>query len=624
MTDWQVSHAAVPLMTDDGAIGGELILAVLPKRVAAIYDRAQDPARPDIEPAVQVLEAGAYHYEIRGVKAASPTVEPAELFDPAPGGQHGRFQPGEAVGTVTVAVAAPGELPLTGRIEVRPAKLEDEQAFRSMLRDLADVAIEMLLQGFQPSAGRFEADPKAAPRLLYQQFALLHLLLFGSETEAAFGHIMQRPHRSWVRQVEHRAAGTPMRGTSRLARTLSRPGPRNLWPAAAGDSPLRTLPRLIEIETTIETLDTPANRFLRFALERWRDIAVATDAAIRTGLRGATLRRGLTEVARTLDRLDEFLAAPLFDDVRTLTSFPADNPVLMRAEGYRQLFGSYLTIEAAVGLPNVAADPFLISQRNVAAMYEAWCFLQVVHAVGTVCGADRRTDIYHPAEGGMALGIRQGNASALTWEMELNGRHISLELFFNRTFGGTESWTRQMRPDCSLLIRPRSGAMYESEELDVWLHFDAKYRVEWFARQFGSGADVTEPAEDEVLEELGQHRRADLLKMHAYRDAIHRSAGAFVLFPGTERRVFNYRTEVLPGLGAFPLRPDAAEGGREDLQAFLRLVLEHAADQATQHEKGTVLDRHCVRHAYYGYARRRCVVSARTSGRHRGARRLCA
>ena len=39
--------------------------------------------------------------------------------------------------------------------------------------------------------------------------------------------------------------------------------------------------------------------------------------------------------------------------------------------------------------------------------------------------------------------------------------------------------------------------------------------------------------DDEEQERLGVSRRDDLLKMHAYRDAIRRSAGAYVLFPGT-------------------------------------------------------------------------------------------
>jgi hypothetical protein len=76
--------------------------------------------------------------------------------------------------------------------------------------------------------------------------------------------------------------------------------------------------------------------------------------------------------------------------------------------------------------------------------------------------------------------------------------------------------------------------------------------------------------------------------MHAYRDAIRRTAGAYVLFPGNES-VSPYREfrELLPGLGAFVLRPanSPTESGRTAIEKFLSDVVDHAADRATQHER---------------------------------------
>src|SRR5207237_3509490 len=91
--------------------------------------------------------------------------------------------------------------------------------------------------------------------------------------------------------------------------------------------------------------------------------------------------------------------------------------------------------------------------------------------------------------------------------------------------------------------------------------------------------------EDEEQEGLGVSRRDDLLKMHAYRDAIRRSAGAYVLFPGTSTpRSFREYLELIPGLGAFPLRP-GDDSGRAALRRFIDDVLLHAADQATAEER---------------------------------------
>jgi hypothetical protein len=74
--------------------------------------------------------------------------------------------------------------------------------------------------------------------------------------------------------------------------------------------------------------------------------------------------------------------------------------------------------------------------------------------------------------------------------------------------------------------------------------------------------------------------------MHAYRDAIRRTAGAYILYPGdvtVDKRQF---VETLPGLGAFPLRPGADEThGVEAISGFLADVLDHVAEQASQHER---------------------------------------
>jgi len=91
--------------------------------------------------------------------------------------------------------------------------------------------------------------------------------------------------------------------------------------------------------------------------------------------------------------------------------------------------------------------------------------------------------------------------------------------------------------------------------------------------------------EDEEQETVGVSRRDDLLKMHAYRDAIRRSAGAYVLFPGTSApHSFREFVELIPGLGAFPLRP-GDDSGTVALRRFIDDVLLHAADQATAEER---------------------------------------
>jgi hypothetical protein len=113
----------------------------------------------------------------------------------------------------------------------------------------------------------------------------------------------------------------------------------------------------------------------------------------------------------------------------------------------------------------------------------------------------------------------------------------------------------------------------------VWLHFDAKYKLS----DFGLFKDAS--GDDQVF----THKpvRDDLLKMHVYLGAIRRSIGSFVLFPGVGQTNDPYRaySEILPGVGAFSLRPVAGGADTHVLRTFLEDVVTHVASVATQERR---------------------------------------
>src|SRR5690606_6373974 len=80
------------------------------------------------------------------------------------------------------------------------------------------------------------------------------------------------------------------------------------------------------------------------------------------------------------------------------------------------------------------------------------------------------------------------------------------------------------------------------------------------------------------------YKNVDLLKMHAYKDAIRRSGGAYVLYPGTEPDCKRGFHEIIPGLGAFAINPTTHETGIAKLSEFIDQVTEHLLDRASQRE----------------------------------------
>lgn len=579
----------LPLRTGEGHDFGELLIANLPGR----QDTASS-ARGE----VALREGGIYRYEI-STDATHVVVEPDELFDPDDEScKRGRLRPRQAVGRLRIRVVDPATgLAGTTEVDVLAVKLDHETEYRQMLTDISTFAAEAVLQGFAPSM--LDLAPSELPaELLYLRFAMIAAYLQDPAFDAALARITSQPHRTWVSEREIRPIGSPFPAGAAFRRAVCAPGPRVPWPG--GPATLASLPATLTRDRAEASVDNSANQFVKFALERWRAIAlelldVLAEAA--QNVESGPLRRGLQIAADVGAQLDEYLAHPIFREVSSLRRMPTSDQVLLKRAGYREVFRTFAMTESG---PTVRidrgdmADVFSASQRNIATLYEFWCFLAVVDSLGRVCGNDRTARAFAVAGDGLSLTMRSGRASKLSWTVARGGRQLRVEVFFNRTFSGGDdrrgSWSQAMRPDCSVRIRPEDNtpSSVPIRDLEVWLHLDAKYRVDNLLAQLTSAPDADESSEGPTTS--GRAKRDDLLKMHAYRDAIARTAGAYVLYPGSE--ILNIRRhpgfkELLPGLGAFPLRPssDGLPSSSQALDQFFNDVLDHVASQVTRDER---------------------------------------
>lgn len=522
---------------------------------------------------LQLLEEAEYTYEVVGC-STEVVLEPVEVFNPSNASGHtGRLRPGRATGTITVvARSTTGTLLGTGNVEVRSRKLNYLSEYRWMLQRIADEAAEAAQSHFAPSAlPAFSPSTEGHAETLYQRFSFVRALLGSAEFDAALQLVVRRPHHDYVAVAEAANPRRGLKGDSSLHRELARFGPRQSF-AASHIPGLHSLPTAVRRTAHIQTVDTVPNRFVAYALRTWRSLA--HDVSRACGARsGPAARRGQVEANALADQLDEYLHDSLFRNVSELSAFPAEDTVLQRRPGYRDIFRAYLQAEAAALVDWLGSrDTFTAGQRDVAALYEYWAFLELSRVVGGCPGfiLDRRT-LFRRQRDRLSLELRRGKPAVLRADGTRRGRTVQLELWFNRHFGKDESWTEPMRPDCSLLI---SSQVATGSPLSKWMHFDAKYRINAYSDVFQAVADASaEPVEAKPVS-------ADLLKMHAYRDAIRRTSGAYVLYPGGNEpstRHTQYH-EILPGLGAFVLRP--AENGQASSQAAqsLRQFIEDAID----------------------------------------------
>jgi uncharacterized protein len=571
-----------------------LRISLLPRKrysgVPLIDDSADPHADPTVSP-IQLLEGQEYWYEweFDGEPPASVSTDPEDFFQPdLDSGMRGRLRPGLATGLVRVVLRS--EVTVIGQLEleVRSSKLSYRSQYRWMLKDIADQMTELVMMRFASSSTSFEQDTTRDAVTLYQRFEFLRSLLADETMQVALQEIRRRPHVAWEEQREVVRAGAAIKATAETVRSMAKPGKRLPWPSGR----IQSLPAQLVRTRTEATHDTTPNRFVRFALERWRQVV----SDIHTFLeRGEPLARsrGIRETGQVLEQLDAVLHDELFKDIGELTHFPADNQVLHRREGYREVFRAYVEFELAARLSWKRDETtYQGAQRSVAQLYEYWAFLRLAKLIADLAGASFDVSyILEVNESGLTVGLRSGEQRVLAGSVQRHGRTLSIEFCFNRTFGKPEgSWTMPMRPDYSLIIKPaeQEAAGFEP----VILHFDAKYRVNAIQELFGQ-ADL--PELKEVEESDGWKRvgakRTDLLKMHAYRDAIRRSAGAYVLYPGDDSPggtpAFQEYRELLPGLGAFVFRPSpiGEPQGSAALRTFLDAVLDHVALRFSRHER---------------------------------------
>jgi uncharacterized protein len=581
-----MTEERVCIIRDDPLL--ELVIATLPKQevvdgIPTLIEVPDGEVDGMAVAPLQLLEEVEYSYRLRGCPGAV-VVEPRSIFSPTrPSGDEGRIRPGRSTGTVTVVVRAvdDGDTLGTGEVEVRSRKLDYLSEYQWMLQRIADEATEAVqslfaassLQGFRPDATR-------RAETLYQRFAFVQAMLGAAQFRTAMQSILRRPHEEVAMVTSRTDLARGTRGGGRLHRELLRPGPRHR-PSPSG---LPGIPVSAETVELTPTTDTVPNRFVSKALTEWRSLAVAVEVACRRR-RTAAARRGVVEAGALAREIDGYLSAGLFRDLSPLRALPSDNMVLQRQEGYRDIYRAYLLTDAASTITwKGGEDVFGAGQRDVALLYECWAFLEVARLISEIEGFTLdRSALFEPTEDGLELRLRRGEASVLRGDGRRHGRDVRLELWYNRLFTGEGlAWSKPMQPDCSL------GVTLEGrrESSTKWIHLDAKYRVQHYRQFFeDEGGKRSTTASRPVAE--------GITKMHAYRDAISRTTGAFVLYPGdgADAETRSEFHELLPGLGAFSLRPGepgrAVEDGELSLRRFLEDAIDHLASSGTDEHRAS-------------------------------------
>ncbi len=541
------------------------------------------------EAVYQLIEGFTYDYEF---KQSGYEFKKDLIVQPHSRNKHlGTISPNIYVGTLVLPVFKNNKEVGKVEVEVQSLKSGYRDDYRDMLELITEKCTDLLMQANSPVSHNFETDFEKDNETLYQKFAFIKSIIATDEFAESVHRIVSSPVTQWKETVEQKDIRNIRRFKNSNIKELITGSnrttlPENHYLLKYG---LQSLPGKISAVRKSDTVDTPENRFVKFALESFLKFCsdINKKAAPETRLWNES---GLLE-----KELESFLHHSVFKEISHPETLRLNSPVLQRKEGYREVLRVWLMFDLAAKLIwKGGEDVYSGGKKDIATLYEYWLFFKLLDLFKSIFEIEPKeiSDLIKVTPDGLNLQLKQGTHTALSGVFNTGTRRLNVRFNYNRSFIGQKdfplsgSWTTTMRPDYTLSFWPFgiSEKDAENQELIVHIHFDAKYKIASLTDLLNK--ESTEDIDSEKEENRkGIYKNADLLKMHAYKDAIRRTGGAYVLYPGdtsVKKKGFH---EIIPGLGAFPVRPSKTDDGISELKEFILEVIHHFVNRASQREK---------------------------------------
>lgn len=564
------------------------------RRPDTLFDAAEN-ANDNNEARYQLVEGFYYDYQISDSGFVLGDIGENIIQQHKRTANLGTIAPNIFVGTLSIPLLdrQTSEELCKIELEIQSVKSGYRSDYRDMLEFITEKCTDLLLQANSPVSQHFEIDYTKDSQTLYQKFAFIKSVIGTDEFTEAVHRIVTSPVTKWTEITEEKDIRNARRFSNANMKETLKGGRRTKLPEAhcLRTYGIDTLPERITTIRKTDSVDTPENRFIKHALESF--LKFCTD--INNKAKGFGHKKMESESVLMIRELESQLHHTVFKDISRPTTLKLNSPVLQRKEGYREVLRVWLMFDLAAKLIwKGGNDIYSGGKKDIATLYEYWLFFKLLDLFQSIFKIESKdiTDLIHETPDGLNLQIKQGKFTALQGIYDSGNRKLSVRFNYNRSFSGKKtypdsgSWTTTLRPDYTLSFWPYgiSEAEAEKQELIVHVHFDAKYKIANLTDFLEQNSD-NDLDEEKAENRKGIYKNADLLKMHAYKDAIRRTGGAYVLYPGDKSINQKGFHEIIPGLGAFPVKPSKTDSGIGELKAFILEIVEHFINRASQREK---------------------------------------
>lgn len=332
--------------------------------------------------------------------------------------------------------------------------------------------------------------------------------------------------------------------------------------------------RLYLVEEQQHTHNTVENRFLKHALttiqKRYSELAgrvLNFKIPLSDSVRG--------QIQSSEKDLKHMLNNPFFRTVGNFEGLKQESLILQRDTNYSTIYRTYYILRKSFNLND---GIFRMETKDIATLYEIWCFIEVSHIVREQLEISKE-DVDHrnrvELNGLFSLELGKGEKSRILFKK--NGVELA-ELVYNPKhtekeddrvgINNLEVCTVPQKPDIVLQLTKDDV----EKGMKMTYLFDAKYRID---KKDSNNVDL--PPEDAINQ------------MHRFRDAIYyrdydsqqlkkEVIGGYILFPGdgnpAEVQVSKFYKSIQEvNIGAFPLRPKNSEN-RKLLEDFIKKLIE--------------------------------------------------
>ena len=428
------------------------------------------------------------------------------------------------------------------RIEIYPSKISYKEDYKALIQDITAEIYNIIFDFLKKTYSELgiNSQTKASP----VEFYIIIEKIF-ADFEKALNVILRNPYHTLETIREVVSAHKAKRTDSRSLKWI-----QNHPEFIQKNNNHSNIEKILTPKKQI-TYNTKENQFLKFILLSTQKKLKNFEANYRK-LGREVQEDIISKIQRMINSIDITLNNTFLRDVSILNTTNLMSLVFTMAPGYRDFYKYYLMLQHGLSL---TGDMFNLSLKDIADLYEYWCFIKLNRILKDKDYILQSPDIIKVERKGITVNLKKGASSHVRY-LNPDNQEI-IELTYNQS--ERASPTGPQKPDNILKIEKKGNFIYQ-------YIFDAKYKID-------PGTD----SNDEKRQTPGP-KEEDINTMHRYRDAIvfntakdkeesfnfERSMfGAYVLFPYKDQGDYKnhrfYKSIEQVNVGGLPFLPSETQ-----------------------------------------------------------------